>query len=252
MSAPSPHLLFVTGTDTGIGKTLVSAAIAAALGARGLRVAVAKPVETGCPTHDGALIPTDAVTLKSAARDPAPLTAICPHRFREPLAPALAAERAGTRVDVAALVDHLRGRAAQADLLLMEGAGGLLVPVTIEASFADLAADLGAAVLVVVGSRLGAINAALLTLEALHSRRIPVAGYVVNRLAPEDDLAVATNDELLARLTPARRLGTVPYVSESASLLAALRAGAADAAQARTSLAALGAALDLDALTAAV
>lgn len=252
MSASAARIVLVTGTDTGIGKTLVSAAIAAALAARGVRIAVAKPIETGCASRDGELVPEDAVTLQQAARDPAALAEICPHRFPDPLAPALAAERVGTPVDVAVLVDHLRRRAARTDLLLIEGAGGLLVPITAEASFADLAAELRAVVVVVVGSRLGAINHALLTIEALRTRRIPLAGYVVNRLAPDDDLAVATNDDLLARLTPARRLGRLPYLPESAALLQDLRAGGAAAERARTIVAALGVTLDLDALTAAV
>jgi dethiobiotin synthetase len=252
VSAARPRIVFVTGTDTGIGKTLVSSAIAAALVSRGVRLAVAKPVETGCPSHQGALVAADARTLQSAARDPAPLTEICPHRFADPLAPALAAERAGTRIDVGALTAHLGRRAEHADLLLVEGAGGLLVPITIDTSFADLAAALGAAVVVVVGSRLGAVNHTLLTIDVLRTRGITLAGYVVNRLVADDDLAVATNDDLLARLTHARRLGAVPFLPESAALLAALRAGGAPAEPARAALAALGGALDLDALTAAV
>ena len=252
MSAARSRVVLVTGTDTGVGKTLVSAAIAAALAARGVRIAVAKPVETGCPERDGELVPEDAVALRHAAGDPAPLADVCPHRFPDPLAPALAAERAGAPVDVDALVAHLRRRATQAELLLVEGAGGLLVPITTAASFADLAARLDAAVLVVVGSRLGAINAALLTLEALRARRLPIAGYVVNRLAPEGDIAVATNDELLARLSAERRLGTLPFLPDAGTLLGALRLHAAARERARGELARLGATLVLDALTADV
>jgi dethiobiotin synthetase len=251
VTAARPRIVLVTGTDTGVGKTLVSAAMAAAIAARGTRVAVAKPVETGCPARDGALVPEDAVALRSAAGDPAPLGDVCPHRFPDPLAPALAAARAGTAVDVAALVAHLEGRAAQADLLLIEGAGGFLVPITNELSFADLAIALGAAVVVVVGSRLGAINAALLTMEAVRARRLPLAGYVVNRLAPDDDLAVATNEPLLARLTREHCLGTMPFLPDAAALIAALRAGGA-ATEARGVLARLGGGLALDGLTAAV
>lgn len=235
--------VLVTGTDTGVGKTLVTAAIAAALTEGGRRVGVMKPAETGCrPDAE------DARTLIAAARDPAPLADVCPYRLPDPLAPSLAAERAGVAIDVAALAALGQRRAATYDVLLIEGAGGLLVPLTRTASFADLAAELRARVLLVVGSRLGAINHALLTLDALASRRIAVAGYVVNRLAADDDLAVATNEPLLATLTSARALGTLPWIAGAAALLAALRGGGDAATKARARLAALGAALELDTL----
>ena len=239
MTAP-----LVTGTDTGIGKTLVTAAIAAALAAAGRRVHVAKPAETGCRPD-----PEDALALRAAAGDAAPVADVCPWALPEPLAPALAAERAAVTIDVDGLLTHLRARSATADVLLIEGAGGLLVPLTRTVSFADLAGRLGARVVLVVGSRLGAINHALLTLEVLARRGLAVAGYVVNELGPRDDLAVATNDQLLRSLTPARHLGTVPWTADAPALLTALRQGDAVAAEARARLAALGAALDLDALT---
>jgi dethiobiotin synthetase len=231
--------LFVTGTDTGIGKTVVTAALAAALARASRRVGVMKPVETGCrPDAE------DALALAAAAGDPAPLADVCPYRFPDPLAPALAAERAGVTIDVAALLAHARRRTAAVDVLLIEGAGGLLVPLTPSVSFADFAAELGARVVVVVGSRLGAINHALLTLETLAHRGIPVAGYVVNRLAPESDLAVATNEPLLAALTTARALGAVPWLPDAATLVRALRSPGATADAARSRLADLGSGLD--------
>jgi dethiobiotin synthetase len=235
--------LLVTGTDTGAGKTVVTAALAAALVVRGRRVGVVKPAETGCRPD-----PEDARALKAAACDPAPLASICPWSLPEPLAPALAAERAGVSIDVDALVAHIRARAREVDVLLVEGAGGLLVPLTRAASFADLAARLPARVLLVVGSRLGAINHALLTLEVLATRGIAIAGYVVNELGPPDDLAVATNADLLRSLTGARHLGTVPWTADAADLLVALRAAETAADEAWTRLAVLGRTLDLAAL----
>lgn len=231
-------VVLVTGTDTGIGKTLVTAALAAALARQGRRVGVVKPVETGCRPD-----PEDARTLAAAAGDTAPLADVCPYALPDPLAPALAAERAGVRIDVAALVAHVRRRAATVDVLLVEGAGGLLVPLTPDTSFADLAQRLDARVIVVVGSRLGAINHALLTLEALATRRIAVAGYVVNRLGPSDDLAIATNEPLLAALSTVPCLGIVPWIADAAALLAALRSGGAGSDLARARLADLGAGL---------
>ncbi len=242
--------VLVTGTDTGVGKTLVSAAIAAALAGRGVRLGVAKPCETGCRLVDGALYPEDAVTLAAAARTTDPIESVSPYRLRDPLAPALAAARAGVTIDVAALARALRARAETLDLLLVEGAGGLLVPLADGTSFADLAREIGASVLLVVGSRLGAINHALLTLGILARRRIPLLGYVVNRLAADDDLAVATNTPLLRSLTEVRCLGEIPYLADAAALLARLHAGEADAVVARRALVELAEAhLDLGAIT---
>src|SRR5881409_4199277 len=113
--------LFVTGTDTGVGKTFVACALATALRQRGRRVAVMKPVETGVEGE-----PADALALRAAAADPAPLGDICPYRLRAPLAPAVAARLEGVTIDVDGIVTRLRRRAAGADVLLIEGAGGLL------------------------------------------------------------------------------------------------------------------------------
>jgi dethiobiotin synthetase len=242
-------VVLVTGTDTGIGKTVVTCAIAAALAARATRVGVVKPVETGCPRVGDELVPEDATALAAAAGDPAPLAALCPHRLPDPLAPALAAERAGIAIDVAALAAHVRARAAAVDVLLVEGAGGLLVPLTRAASFADLARLAGARVVVVVGSRLGAINHALLTLEALETRGLPTAGYVINRLGGDQDLAVATNDDLLRRLTAIPCLGVVPWTPNASAVLADLRSGDPNVvAAARAHIARLAVGLDLDAV----
>ena len=268
--------LVVTGTDTGAGKTLVTAAIAAALRARGMSIGVAKPAETGCPRRADGLYPEDAATLAAAAAvwspaSPAspdssaaasgidddaatvePLDAVCPYRFPDPLAPMLAAARVGTTIDVDALVRTLTARAVAVDILLIEGAGGVLVPLTPAATYADLARMLDAPVLLVVGSRLGAINHALLSLEALRTRGVRVLGYVVNRLAPAGDLAVDTNTDLLRDLSAERFLGELPHLADGTDTLRGLREGGAAAHAARTRLAALASAhIDLDALVAA-
>src|SRR5262249_45838018 len=145
--------LLVTGTDTGVGKTFVACALAGALRARGLRVAVLKPVETGV-----AGVPDDALRLRAAAGDPAPLDDVCPYRLRAPLAPAVAARLEGTPLDVGRLAALIPRRAAAADVLLVEGAGGLLVPLTAAATTLDLAVRVGLPVLVVGANRLGTIN----------------------------------------------------------------------------------------------
>ncbi len=244
--------LLVTGTDTGAGKTLVTSAIAAALHARGVRVGVAKPVETGCAMRADGLYPEDAATLAAAAATSETLDVVCPYRFPDPLAPRLAATRTGATIDVDVLIRLLAERAATVDVLLIEGAGGVLVPLAPAATYADLARMLDAPVVLVVGSRLGAINHALLSLEVLRTHGVRVAGYVVNRLAPAGDLAVDTNTDLLRTLTAERLLGELPHLVDAPATLSALRAGGDAAHAARKRLAALANAhLDLNALVAA-
>lgn len=206
--------LLVTGTDTGVGKTLVACAIARALSER-WRVAPFKPAETGCAERNGQLVPEDALRLKEASRSPADLDVVCPYRYREPVAPWLAAERAGRPIEIATLRGAFERLAAESDVVIVESAGGLLVPLTEEVSFADLARELDLPLLVVVGSRLGAINQTLLTLECAAARGLRVLGYVLNDIAPGTDLARQTNEQLLARLTRVPRLGSVPFLEST-------------------------------------
>ncbi len=238
-------ILFVTGTDTGVGKTLVTAAIAAALAASGDRVDVAKPVETGCAPGPDGLLPADAVSLRAACGSETPLAAICPYRFADPLAPSIAAERARASIDLGQLAAQLRAR-GDATLLLVEGAGGLLVPLTSRLTFADLAHALAAPILLVVGSRLGALNHALLTLEVIRSRGLALRGYVLSRLAAPGDLAADSNAAVLAAAAAAPCLGELPWLPDAAELSAGLRGHADAVAGARARLADLARAhLDL-------
>ena len=200
--------LFVTGTDTGIGKTTVAAGIAAALSGRGHRVGVYKPAETGCAPD-----PVDATRLKFFSGCAADLSVISPYALRDPLAPALAAEREGVSIDLDCLVRCYEAIAREHDITLVEGAGGLLVPLTASMTFADLARYLDIPMLVVVGSRLGAISHALLTVRYAKLFGLRVLGYVVNFFQPQIDDAAQSNIEALARwLGPA--LGVVPYLGE--------------------------------------
>jgi dethiobiotin synthetase len=225
---------FVTGTDTGVGKTTVSCAVASALAARGLRVGVSKPAETGCAADaDGSLVPADAVRLKFFAGCAEPLDVVCPERYAEPLAPSIAARRAGREVDWTMLQSSVRGVAERHDVTLVEGAGGLLVPLAGTRSFADMAAELRLPVVVVVGNRLGALNHALLTLRQARALGLSVIGYVVNTLSAESDAATQTNVDTLADLVgPA--LGVLPWLgpvectlSERSRLAAAAEASLA-------------------------
>jgi dethiobiotin synthetase len=232
--------LLITGTDTGIGKTTVSSVIAAGLHRRGHDIGVMKPIETGCDVAaDGSLIPADAIQLRWAARrEGEPLERICPYRLRAPLAPSVAARREGVRVELPAVVDAVRRMMASCELLLVEGAGGLLVPMADSWTVADLARACQLRLVVVVGNRLGAINHARLTLDWARTAGLDVAGYVVNELQADADLATTTNVEALQEiLGPA--LGVVPFLGPL---------GHTDGDRER--LAAAAASLDLDALLA--
>jgi dethiobiotin synthetase len=191
--------ILITGTDTGVGKTTVACGIAAALRRRGYHVGVFKPAETGCPrAADGTLQPADALRLKFFSGCQLSLPAICPYAFSEPLAPSVAAQREGIGIDVERLVRGHDAVASQHDVTLIESAGGLLVPLTPTLTFADLALRLRVPVLVVVGSRLGAINHSLLTMRYARFVGLHVLGYVVNSLTSEPDLAAETNVGVLA------------------------------------------------------
>ena len=201
--------LFITGTDTGVGKTFVARGIVSALRAQGRRVGVMKPVETGC---GGGLTrrPADALALRSAAGSKVSLDHICPYRLDAPLAPDVAARLENVRIDPQVILAAFRVIDADHDLTLVEGAGGLLVPIVDRYSIADLARDLDLPLLVVVDSKLGAINHTLLTLEAAAARGLAVRGYVLNH-AGAADKAAATNASVLARCTDAPCLGTIEW-----------------------------------------
>lgn len=176
--------VFITATDTGAGKTFVATRLAEALTARGRRVAVRKPAESGCPEIDGRLVPQDAEALRRAAGGWEPLETVCPHPLREPLSPPRAARRMKRKL----FLDELVAACAMpedADLLVVEGAGGLFAPLAEDALNADLATALGLPVLLVVPDRLGAINQALLGIQAVTHRGLRLAGVVLNQVEAE-------------------------------------------------------------------
>ena len=207
-------ILFVTGTDTGVGKTAVSCLLAAGLRHRGLNVGVFKPAETGCAVGpDGNLIPADAVLLRTYAGGGQLIDDVCPYRLPEPLAPAVAAQRAGVHIDFPSLCERIQSAAKQHDVVLVEGAGGWLVPLTSQLLFADLAVALQAKVLVVVANRLGALNHALLTAQNVRMHGAFLSGIVWNHPAPGADVAQTTNLEVL-RTWLGEPLGNVPHWSD--------------------------------------
>jgi len=204
--------IFITGTDTGVGKTLVAASLAACLRDRGYRIGVMKPAETGCPESNGTLTPQDALRLKDAAACAEPIEKICPYRFAEALAPSIAAERSDRKIDVDHLLSTYGEINARYDVTLVEGAGGLMVPLLPSYTFADFARVLKLPVLVVAANKLGVINHLLLTLEHANCKGLKVLGYVLNRISNENSLAAETNREALFGLTGVPCLGELPFI----------------------------------------
>jgi dethiobiotin synthetase len=188
--------LFVTGTDTGVGKTLVAGAIADWFRRRHRRVAVLKPIATGCVHRREGLVSEDAEFLAHCADARFPLDIICPQRYAEPLAPAIAAERAKRPVDWEAVQRSLRMMQAASDVMIVEGVGGVMVPLDAAYSVVDLAVWLALPAVVVARPGLGTINHTWLAVNALRERHVDVAGVVINRY-PAESASIA--EETAAR-----------------------------------------------------
>lgn len=175
--------LFVTGTDTGVGKTRISAILAHLLIQRGLVVRPRKPVESGCVRGEEGLIPADAATLKAAAGSDELLARICPYRYESALSPERAAALADTKLTLDDVVAVCREGVANDDFLLVEGAGGFYSPLASGALNADLAVALSLPVLLVASDRLGAINQTLLAVEAIKRRGLTLTAVILNQVA---------------------------------------------------------------------
>ena len=204
--------IFITGTDTGVGKTYVGAGLAAALRAQGIDVGVMKPAETGCNTQRGELVPRDAKMLMKAAGANDPLDLVAPDRFRAPLAPAVAAQREGKNISFKKILTAFRMLSERHRFMIVEGAGGVLVPLTGRRSYLDLAASLSLPVLIVARPGLGTINHTLLTITALRARKITVAGIVINHCKEgRPGLAERTNPAVIERISRVPIIGIVRH-----------------------------------------
>lgn len=211
--------LFITATDTGAGKTFVATRLAEALVAAGCKVAARKPAESGCPEVKGQLLPQDAEALRRAAGGWEPRETVCPRPLREPLSPPRAARRMKQKLFLDELVAAC-AMPADADLMLVEGAGGLFAPLAEDALNADLAAALHLPVLLVVPDRLGAINQALLGIHAVTHRGLKLAGVVLNQIDPERPRGMDNLADL--RLWTGAPLLTLPHGAGAEALQALL------------------------------
>jgi dethiobiotin synthetase len=212
MSFATPPGLLVTGTDTGVGKTFLTAALLAHLRGEGVRVGALKPVATGASRIGEDWHSEDGAALIEALGGGVDLRRVVPILYEEPLAPCVAARRAGTPLLQADLLREVASAlewwSTQADLMLVEGVGGLLCPLAEGTTVADLAIALDYPLLIVARRGLGTLNHTLLTVEAAQSRGLRVAGVVLNGAEPtQAPIAEATNPDELSR-----RLGTVPLL----------------------------------------
>lgn len=203
---------FVTGTDTGVGKTVVACALLAAFAARGLRAAGMKPVAAGAERVAGRLTHADVDQLIAAGNVAAPRELVNLYCFLPAIAPHIAAAQAGTVIDLDRMVGSFNELAALADVVIVEGVGGFRVPLGRNIDASALAVRLGLPVVLVVGMRLGCLNHALLTSEAIAARGLVLAGWVANHIDPEmaaaDENVHALKDEL-----PAPLLARIPYAA---------------------------------------
>lgn len=211
---------FVTGTDTEIGKTLISSALLHALVRTGARAAGMKPVAAGAELRNGSWHNEDVDSLAKESNAGLPRELTTPYLLREAAAPHIAAQREGIAIDLAHILCCYQQVAAQADAVVVEGVGGFCVPLSQDADTAELAKGLGLPVIMTVGLRLGCINHAILTAQAIAARGLTLAGWVANRVDADMAYAEENVEALRARL-PAPLLGIVPRLAQPTAAAAA-------------------------------
>jgi dethiobiotin synthetase len=209
--------VFITGTDTDVGKTWVAAGLTAALRRRGVGAVYFKPIQSGCPVEAGRLVPTDALFARDLAKLTEPLELLTPVSLRLPLAPGVAAAQEGVEIDLGPVAGAVSELARRYDWFVVEGAGGLYVPL-IGTGFLvlDLIKWLGLPLLVVSRPGLGTINHTALTVAAARGAGIQVAGVVINRYPPKPTLAQQTNPGVIEAITQVPILALVPEVGNLA------------------------------------
>jgi dethiobiotin synthetase len=201
---------FVTGTDTGVGKTLVSCALLHAFAAQGKRAVGFKPVAAGCDESDHN---EDALQLRAASNVLVSYGQVNPYCFVHPVAPHIAARNSGVRIELPRILTTYRELAGQADEVVVEGAGGFLIPLNEKKNSADLAVELGLPVILVVGMRLGCLNHALLTMRVIADYQLECAGWVANVLDADMPVLQQNIDALRERIA-APLLGVIPYQTQ--------------------------------------
>ncbi len=206
--------LFITGTDTDVGKTVIASGLLAAANQAGLRTAAIKPIAAGCELTEQGMTNDDALQLQAAASHRLSYQQINPVALEPAIAPHIAANEAGKRLSAARLTGFCRGLSLlPVDLVVLEGAGGWRVPINERETLADVARELNCAVIVVVGMRLGCLNHTLLTIEAIRRDGLKVAGWVANIIDPDMPRLDENIDTLKQRIAEPC-LGTVPRLKD--------------------------------------
>jgi len=210
--------IFITGTDTGVGKTYVAAGLIRAAKEKGLSVCPLKPVETGCGARKGKLVPEDAVRLMKVSGVDEPLDLINPYRLKKPLAPAVASEIEGVVIERKRIISSYTRMRRKYDVTIVEGAGGIMVPVRGNYLFLHLIRELHIPLVIVARAGLGTINHTLLTIAAAMSEKLNVLGVVINYAVKKSKgLPEKTNPAVIEKLGGVPLLGTVPYLKDSSS-----------------------------------
>lgn len=217
---------FITGTDTGIGKTFITCALIHALRQRGMTVAPMKPIAAGTIVVNGVEMNEDVALFMAATNHRYAVADINPYCFAEPIAPHLAAMHDGAHIDIDVIHSAYRRLVADANMVLVEGAGGFLVPMSAGESMALIPAALRLSVIMVIGMRLGCLNHALLTLEAIRARGLTLAGWIANSPSNEPMNARTENLSTLMRMIDAPLIGDVAYGGDGDTLQSARNAAA--------------------------
>ncbi len=210
----TPLGFFITGTDTGVGKTRVAESLCHAFVARGLRVAAMKPIASGCERTAQGLRNADALALQAAMNVRAAYADVNPYAFEPAIAPHIAAAQSATAIDFAVLDRSVERLRLQSEVLIVEGAGGWLAPLDQGRSFADLPQRWQLSVILVVGLRLGCLNHALLTRDAIERQGLTLCGWVCNRIEPDLPYAAENVDTLRQRLA-APCIADLPFAPQA-------------------------------------
>ena len=209
---------FVTGTDTGVGKTVITVALIKAICRLGFTAGGMKPIESGCLQQGDVLVPSDGMFIKTIAHMEENIGQITPCRFKSPLAPLPASEIEGISVDFEKLNKAFADISGNYDVVIVEGIGGLLVPITRNYFVIDMAKDFNLPLIVVSRPSLGTINHTMLTVNYALKEGLRVAGIIINyNQPPENTLAEATNPEIIKRISPVPVIGIFPYLTDMES-----------------------------------
>ncbi len=204
--------IFVTGTDTGVGKTFVATGFIRAMKERGINVCPMKPVESGCRVSKGELVPADAMALLKVSGVNESVDMINPYRMKHPLAPSVAAEIEEVRINRKKIISAYTRLSKKYDFTIVEGAGGIMVPIYKKHLFLDLALDLALPVVIVARPGLGTINHTLLTIEVIRSKGLDVTGVIFNCTEKATKgIAEKTNPGVIEKLSGVPVLGIIPF-----------------------------------------